>query len=160
MDDKSTKGNFMDSSKFHLWRACVSFCHVDKVLGEKERAWIESKSETLSFTPEQKAIILRDLVNPPRIMELLPLITKPSDRAFLVDQMRVLAYIDGTLDQEEKKKIEEIKGLLLSKINLTSLEKEIAQIENSFYDEDEVYKVHNKASFLESFHKKILKTIK
>jgi hypothetical protein len=150
----------MDSSKFHLWRACVSFCHVDKALGEKERTWIESKSETLSFTPEQKFIILSDLVDPPNIMDLLPHITKLSDRAFLVDQMRVLAYIDGTLHQEEKKRIEEIKALVLSKINLTSLEKEIAEVQRSFCDEDEDCKVHNKASFLESFHKKILKTIK
>jgi uncharacterized membrane protein YebE (DUF533 family) len=149
----------MDSSKFHLWRACISFCHVDKVLAEKERDWIESKSEMLAFTPEQKSQILADLVNPPSLLGLLPQITKPSDRAFLVDQIRVLAHLDGTLDLEEKKKIEEIKAIVLSKIDLVSLENQIAEEEKASYHEDEVYKVHNKASYLESLHKKILRVI-
>jgi hypothetical protein len=131
---------------------------VDKVLAEKERDWIESKSELLSFTPEQKAQLLSDLVNPPNLIELLTHITRPSDRAFLVDQMRVLAHMDGMMDQEEKKKIDEIRSLVLSKIDLPSVEKEIVALEKAHQNDS--FKVYNKASYLESLHKKILKTIK
>ena len=107
----------MDSSKFNLWRACFAFCQVDSELAKKEKLWLENKSESLNFTAEQKSILLNDLNFPPEINSLLPLITKPSDRAFLIDQMRVLAHIDGRMSQAEQLKIEETKKVVLSKIN-------------------------------------------
>ena len=143
----------MDSSKFNLWRACFAFCQVDSDLAKKEKSWIENKSESLKFTPEQKSILLSDLKSPPDINALLPLITKPSDRAFLVDQMRVLSHLDGTLSQVELTKIQEIKEIVLSKINQTALEQTIAADERASYHEDEVYKVDNESSFFERLHR-------
>jgi hypothetical protein len=72
--------------------------------------------------------------------------------------MRVLAHMDGMMDQEEKKKIDEIRSLVLSKIDLPSVEKEIVALEKAHQNDS--FKVYNKASYLESLHKKILKTIK
>jgi hypothetical protein len=45
------------------------------------------------------------------MISVLKNVTKPSDRSFLVDQMRVLTRIDGKLSQQEKVKIEEFKNL-------------------------------------------------
>ena len=143
----------MDSSKFNLWRACFAFCQVDSELAKKEKLWLENKSESLNFTAEQKSILLNDLNFPPEISSLLPLITKPSDRAFLIDQMRVLAHIDGRMSQAEQLKIEETKKVVLSKINLTELEQKIAALEMVSYHEDEVYKVDNESSFFERLHR-------
>ena len=143
----------MDLSKFNLWRACFSFCHVDAKLAAEEKKWLMEKSHLLKFTPEQKETLMGDLKNPPVIKMILPLITKPSDRAFLIDQMRFIAHIDGNLSPEEKAKITEIKNIVLSKINLTALEQQIAADEMASYHEDEVYKVDNDASFFERLHR-------
>lgn len=149
----------MDSSKFNLWRACFAFCHIDKVIADQEKEWLLNKAETLKFTPEEKEILLNDLKSPPDMDKILPLITRPSDRGFLVDQIRVLAKIDGTLSPEEKQKIEEIKSAVLSRINLNELERTVAIDERESYSEDEVYKVHNKNSYFESVHRKLQKLI-
>lgn len=149
----------MDSSKFNVWRACFAFCQIDKELAQEERKWIEEKSNTLNFTNEQRTILLGDLNSPPEIHSILPLITKPSDRAFLVDQMRFLSRIDGTFSPEEKKKIEEIRSIVLSKVNLAAAEAQVAADELASYHEDEVYKVNNKHSFFERLHRFAHKTI-
>lgn len=149
----------MDSSKFNLWRACFSFCQVDEKLAAEEKEWLEEKSEMLKCTPEQKKILLSDLRNPPDIESILPQITKPSDRAFLVDQMRVLAFIDGQASPVEKAKIEKVKSIVLSKINLTALEQQIADDEMASYHEDEVYRTDNEASFFERLHRYAQKTL-
>lgn len=143
----------MDSSKFNLWRACFSFCQVDSKLAAEEKKWLETKSEILKLSPDQKQTLLKDVQNPPDINSILPLITKPSDRAFLVDQMRVIAHIDGNLSPAEKAKIDEVKNIVLSKINLTEIEKQIAAEDMASYHEDEVYKVGNEASIFERFHR-------
>ena len=149
----------MDSSKFNVWRACFIFCQVDSELADKERVWIENKYETLKFTPEQRDILLNDIKSPPDINKILPLITRPADRAFLVDQMRVLSHIDGQLTPPEQKKIEEIKNVVLSSVNLTELEQKIAADELASYHEDEVYKVTNEHSFFERLHRFAQKVI-
>ncbi len=143
----------MDSSKFNLWRACCSFCQLDSKLAEQEKKWLEGKAESLKLSAEEKRILLNDISNPPDLTAILPLITRPSDRAFLVDQMRVLAFIDGDLSPVEKAKIDEVKALVLSKINLTELEQKIADDEMSSYHEDEVYKVDNESSLFERLHR-------
>lgn len=149
----------MDSSKFNLWRACFAFCQVDLELARKEKEWIQNKLTNLEFTQDQMATLQSDIKSPPDITTILPLITKPSDRAFLVDQMRVLAHIDGSFSQQERLKIEEIKNLVLSKVNLTELEQKIADDERASYHEDEVYKSYNKDSIFESLHRYLQKTI-
>lgn len=149
----------MDSSKFNLWRACFAFCQVDQELARKEKEWIQSKINFLKFTEDQKKILEADLVSPPEITPILEQITRPSDRAFLLDQMRVLAHIDGTVAQAERQKIEEIKAKVLAKVNLSELEAQIAADEKASYHEDEVYKVHNKDSAFEALHRYIQKTI-
>lgn len=145
----------MDSSKFNLWRACFAFCQIDQELARKEREWIQSKINFLKFTDEQKKLLEADLVSPPDINPILDQITRPSDRAFLLDQMRVLAHIDGSVAQQERLKIEEIKAKVLAKVNLSELETQIAADEKASYHEDEVYKVHNKDSAFEALHRYI-----
>lgn len=148
----------MDSSKFNLWRAAMAFTMVDKTLASQEQEWIKSKFEILKFTKEQTDILLNDAKNPPELESLLPLITKPSDRAFLIDQMRHLSKIDGHLAPSEKEKIEKLKEIVLSKINLPELENLIAADEKASYHEDEVYKVNNPGSIFESIIRSIQKT--
>lgn len=147
----------MDDSKFNLWRACFSFCFVDGFLDPEEQKWIDSKLTTLSFTEAQKKILLRDLKSPPDIDKLLPLITKPADRGFLINHIRMLSNLDSKLSSSEKAKIDEMHKGVMSKIDLNALNDIIAADEKASYHEDEVYKVDNKHSYIEKVVKDLMK---
>lgn len=149
----------MEESKFNLWRACFSFCFVDGFLAPKEHEWIESKISTLAFSGDQLKVLIQDLKSPPAIEKLLPLITKPADRGFLVNHVRVLAKLDSDLSVEEKQKIQMVLQAITSKIDMKALNDVIAQDEKASYHEDEVYKVHNKHSFVESLVMSLMKKI-
>jgi hypothetical protein len=149
----------MDTSKFNLWRACFSFCFVDGFLDAKENEWIMSKIDSLPFSADQIATLKKDLKSPPDIDNLLPLITKPADRGFLVNHVRMLATLDNQVSDSEKKEIQDIYKQVMSKVDLPALNNQIAEDEKASYHEDEVYKVHNKSSFIEKVYKGLLKKL-
>lgn len=146
----------MDNSKFNLWRATFSFCFVDDFLSPEETSFIEEKVKALSFTKEQKEMLMNDLKNPPSIEKLLPLITSPADRGFLINNIRLLSRIDN-LSPVEKMRIEELKNKILSKIDLAAVTKEVHDDEMRSYHEDEVYGVVNKNLYSEALVKKLMK---
>lgn len=149
----------MDQSKFNLWRACFSFCFVDGFLDPKEEQWIKEKITNLPFTQDQKQTLVNDLKNPPDVETLLPLITKPADRGFLVNHLRLLSKIDSHLSSSEKVKIEAVNKAVLSKVDLVGLDKLIEADEKASYHEDEVYKVDNKHSYVEHLVKGLMKIL-
>ena len=98
-----------------------------------------------------------DLVSPADFSSILPLITKPADRGFIVNHVRMLAQIDGTFSPEEKEKIENVRGTVLTKLDMDDLNSIIAADEKASYHEDEVYKVDNKHSYIEYVVKGLIK---
>lgn len=160
LTEKSQKEVHMDSSKFNMWRALFAFCHIDHKLAAQEEKWMIEKAEHLPFSEEQKALLLKDVKSPPDLNSIIPAVTKPSDRSFLLDQMRVLSRIDGSFSAEEKQKIEEYRSAILAKVNLNELEEKVADDERESYSDDEIYKVDNKHSFFESIHRKVQKMMK
>ena len=118
----------MEDSKFNLWRATFSFCFVDGFLSPEETSFIEEKVKALPFSKEQKEILMKDLSFPPSIDKLLPLITAPADRGFLINNIRLLSRIDN-LSPAEKVKIESLTQEVLKKINLAGLETESLALE-------------------------------
>jgi hypothetical protein len=118
----------MDSSKFNLWRSLFAFCHIDGKVTPEEVQWMTAKLSGLNFTDEQKNILQTDYRAPPRILDLLPLITKPSDRAFLVDQMRVIGHLDKDFSESEKNKMQLVHKEVMSRINLPELESMVSQV--------------------------------
>ena len=149
----------MDDSKFNLWRACFSFCFVDGFLALEEQKWIESKLATLTFSDVQKKILINDLKSAPDIENLLPLITKPADRGFLINHIRILSTLDSELSSSEKAKIDEMHKTVMSKIELKVMNDIIAADEKASYHEDEVYKVHNKHSYVEKMVMDLMKLL-
>lgn len=143
----------MNQSKFYLWRACFSFCFVDGFLSPEEKAWVDEKLNMINFSDSQKQTLIKDLVSPPDIDQLLPLVTSPADRGFLVNHIRLLSKIDKTISEAEKKKIEMIEKAVLSKIDLKSLQGQVAQVET---EEDEFF-VHNKHSYVEKVLKGLMR---
>jgi hypothetical protein len=118
----------MDSSKFNLWRACFSFCFIDGFLSPAEERWIEEKLTTLPFSADQRTQLMSDLKAQPNIAELLPLITRPADRGFLVNHLRMLAQLDGALSEAEVDKIHKVTGMVMQKIDLSGLEQQLSEI--------------------------------
>lgn len=149
----------MDSSRFNLWRASFSFCFIDGFLSPEEENWIDEKIKLLPFTNDQKKILIGDLKNAPNLKELLPLITRPADRGFLANNLRVLAKLDNQLSIQEKEKIDQIINAILAGINLNDLKKQVQDDEIQSYHEDEVYQVYNKHSYSERIIKSLMKTL-
>lgn len=146
----------MDDSKFNLWRATFSFCFVDGFLSPEETAYLDEKLAILPLTADQKKVLMADLKSPPDIDGLLPLITKPADRGFLVNNIRSLSRIDN-LSESEKKKIQVILDKVMQKIDVTHVSNTVAEDEHASYHEDEVFKVHNKNLYSERIIKKLMK---
>ena len=149
----------MDDSKFNLWRATFSFCFVDGFLKPEEQKYIEEKLKTLKFTDGQKTILMKDLVSPPNFASLIPLITKPADRSFIVNHVRMLANIDNELTGIEKQKIENVLQTVLSKVDMPGLNKVVADDEKASYHEDEVYKLDSRPGYSEKVIKSLLKLL-
>jgi hypothetical protein len=145
----------MEESKFNVWRACFSFCFVDGFVDSHERKWIDERLATLPLSPLQKQTLMNDLKDPPKVSALLPLITKPSDRSFLVDQIRYLAHIDNDLSELEKAKILKVKNEVMGSINVKSLEEIISEEDKT----EEEFVVHNKHSYIERALKGLMKTV-
>lgn len=148
----------MEDSKFNLWRATFSFCFVDGFLSSQESDYVQEKLEALPFTAEQKKTLMTDLKSPPDIDKLFPLITKPADRGFLVNNIRLLSRIDN-LSPSEKEKISSIEKKVMSKIDMEAVEMKVALDELASYDEEEVYKVHNKNLYSEKLIKSLMKKL-
>lgn len=91
----------MEDSKFNLWRATFSFCFVDGFLSPQESEYLEEKMNALPFSADQKRILMSDLKSPPDIESILPLITKPADRGFLINNIRLLSRIDNLSPSEK-----------------------------------------------------------
>jgi len=128
-------------------------------LDDTEEAWINNKLQTLPFTKEQIETLKKDLSNPPEIETLLPLITKPADRGFLVNHIRILSKIDNEISETERKQIQQIHDQVMKKVDLPKLNSLIAEDEKASYHEDEVYKVDNKHSFIEKLFKGLQKNL-
>jgi hypothetical protein len=149
----------MDSSKFNLWRASFSFCFIDGFLSPEESNWIDEKIKLLPFTKEQKDTLIKDLKDSPKLNELLPLITKPADRGFLANNLRILAKLDNQLSIKEKEQIDLMIDTILKGINLNELKKIVQDDEIQSYHEDDAYQIHNKHSYSEKIIKNLMKTL-
>jgi len=107
----------------------------------------------------RKKILINDLKSAPDIENLLPLITKPVDRGFLINHIRILSTLDSELSSSEKAKIDEMHKTVMSKIDLKVMNDIIAADEKASYHEDEVYKVHNKHSYVEKMVMDLMKLL-
>lgn len=148
----------MDESKFNLWRATFSFCFVDGFLSPEETSYIEERLKSLALSPEQRNTLMQDLKSPPDIEKLFTLIQRPADRGILINNIRVLSRLDG-LAPAEKQKIDALQKRVMERVNLEELNRVIAEDERASYHEDEVYKVDNKSSYIESTLKRLLKAM-
>lgn len=148
---------FFNDSKFHMWRGCVAAVWADGVVSSEEREWVLKKIEGLPFTPEQKETLLKDLEGRGDFAEIVSKITDKKDRAFLAHQIRVIGNLDKNYSEEEKKLFSAWHDSVMKGVDLSELEKIVAEDEKLSYHEDEVYKAHNKTSIFERTFRSVQK---
>jgi uncharacterized membrane protein YebE (DUF533 family) len=149
----------MDESKFQLWRASFAFCFLDGILDEKEKLWIQDKMTSLPFNENQKQQLLKELKNPPALVNILPLITKPADRGFLINHIRFLASLDKVITKQEKAKIENLLQQVFKQIDEAQLMNQLSAWEKDHLARlnSESLQSPHKHSFLERLINQLLK---
>lgn len=105
-------------SKLALWRSAISIAHADGKITNSERALIHDFLQSHDFSPEQVAILDKDLAGGVRIEDVFSLITDHRDRAHLINFARVLVNVDGDFDDAERKIMEHITAAHAEAINL------------------------------------------
>lgn len=149
----------MSESKFNMWRSCVAVVHLDKIVTNEEKKWVEDKSKNLPLSQEQRNILRNDLETGLHFEEAFKKISEKKDLAFLLNTMRVIGFLDKDFSAVEKEKFKKLEDIILKGIDLISIEKEVRDMEIQSYHEDEVYEVANRSSMFEKIHMAFMKFI-
>lgn len=118
----------INDSKFNMWRACIGSLHFDEQISSEERVWAEEKLKALAFTPEQKALLKKDLEFGNNFDECFAKITDKVDRAFLVNTLRVLGHLDRNFSAAEKEKFKTVEESVLNGIDFNEVIRSIEAV--------------------------------
>lgn len=143
----------INSSKFSMWRACISVVHLDGRLTTDEDQWVKQKIESLPLSQEQKAILQQDLSNGIDFDSVIADISEPKDKAFLLHLLRVIAHLDGDFSSDEKQAYAKLEKIVLSRLDLAKFEKQAQEIEDASYKN---VPLDNKSSLFEAVIKNIV----
>ncbi len=143
----------IDSSKFSMWRACISVVHLDGRLTSDEDNWVKQKIQSLPLSAEQKAVLEQDLAVGLNFDEVIKNITEPKDKAFLLHLVRVISYIDGDFSSDEKQAYAKLEKIVLSRLDLAKFEEQAQAIEDASYKN---IPLDNKSSLFEAAIKNII----
>jgi tellurite resistance protein len=128
----------MTESKFNMWRACVAAVHIDGFISPQERAWVEEKIHKLPLTNDQKLTLIADLEDPQDFENFFSKITDKRDLAFLLNTLRVIAYLDKNFSDKEKEKYKKLETMILKGLDLNKIALEVEAIEKNDYHRDQL----------------------
>ncbi|PIP89864.1 MAG: hypothetical protein COW01_06355 [Bdellovibrionales bacterium CG12_big_fil_rev_8_21_14_0_65_38_15] len=143
----------INSSKFSMWRACISVVHLDGRLSTDEDHWVKQKIQSLPLSNEQKAILEGDLANGLDFDKVIQNITEPKDKAFLLHLVRVISYLDGDFSRDEKQAYAKLEKIVLGRLDLAKFEEQAQAIEDASYKN---VPLDNKSSLFEAAIKNII----
>lgn len=149
----------MAESKFNMWRSCVAAVHLDNLVTGEERKWVEEKIRKLPLSNDQRLILIADLETKVDFEEAFKKITDKKDLAFLLNTLRVIAYLDKDFSDVEKTSFKKLEAIVLKGINLEAITAEVEAMELQSYHEAEVYKNNNRASIFERVYHSFMKFI-
>jgi hypothetical protein len=115
----------INDSKFNMWRACVAAVHLDQLVTPEERKWVEEKIRTLPLTNDQRLILIRDLEIGNNFEVCFEKITDKVDKAFLLNTLRVIGYLDHNFSHGEKESFKKLENIVLKGINLEEITKQV-----------------------------------
>lgn len=143
----------INSSKFSMWRACISVVHLDGRLSTDEDYWVKQKIQSLPLSNEQKATLEGDLANGLDFDKVIQNITEPKDKAFLLHLVRVISYLDGDFSSDEKQAYAKLEKIVLGRLDLAKFEEQAQAIEDASYKN---VPLDNKSSLFEAVIKNII----
>ncbi len=149
--------NEISESKFNAWRACLAVLLIDSKITPEEKKWFEEKLKIIPFSLEQKNILINDFKNGVELESLLPQITDKVDRAFLVDNFRIIANLDRNFSKIEMEKFKNLEAKILKELNLKDLSEKIQKMENDSYSKSSQSQTQNSKSIFENLISSFIK---
>ena len=131
-----------------MWRACMTVFHLDGKISAMEKQWAEDKINSLPISNEEKDILRNDFKTPSSLKTLIPKITHPPDKAFLLHMINVLGHLDGEFHESERQVFLTLQKEIMGGLKMSNIEDEVKKME------EESYAINNKASLLEHVFKK------
>lgn len=93
----------MSESQFYMWRAIFALAHADHVVTAEELDFMQGILQSESFTPDQKAVLEKDITEPQDITKMFMSIAEEEDRSHFFYFARMLCWSDGDFDEQEQK---------------------------------------------------------
>lgn len=118
----------VNDSKFNMWRACVAVVHLDLVVTPEERKWVEEKIRTLPLSNDQRLILIRDLEIGNNFEDCFAKITDKVDKAFLLNTVRVISYLDHSFSQVEKDSFKKLESIILKDLDIDEITKQVEHL--------------------------------
>lgn len=106
MDNNS---GYINESRFYMWRAIFAVAHADGVLTIEETDFLSKCLEKDNFSPGQRQILMRDLMQPQSISNMFEHVFDEEDKIDFFIYAEELGTIDGHFCGEEKKSINSLK---------------------------------------------------
>jgi len=119
----------LSDSQFNMWRCVIAIAHADGKLQPEELEYLERVFARLDqvhgLTPEQKNAFSRELAQPRKIADLLPLVTEPQFRGALIHFGEVLAWADNEVSVDEENILKSLRAEHLGKMDMDTLRAEV-----------------------------------
>ncbi|MBI2520774.1 MAG: TerB family tellurite resistance protein [Bdellovibrio sp.] len=143
----------LTESKLFMWRACMTIFHLDGKITPAEQKWAEEKINSLPISREEKDILRADFKSPPALKSLIPKITHPPDKAFLLHMVNVLGHLDGEFHESEKQLFSSLQNEIMGCLDMSAIERDVQKMEADSYDKKAVFAINNRSSLFEHVYK-------
>ena len=125
-------GEFMNKSRFNMWRAVVAMIHADNVVQPHEIHFIAEQTKNLDLSEEQRGIVNDDMQTPQDINSFFHGMTNPKDKEDFFHFARALSWSDGVFSVNEKDLLENLRNLHMAAEDISIME-EAAKSFQGFY---------------------------
>jgi uncharacterized membrane protein YebE (DUF533 family) len=108
-------------SEFQMWRAVFALAHADGKVTDTEVRFMAEALEDISFSPEQKTVLMDDIKNPKNIFEMFKDIKNPKDQTRFFEFAHDIVWVDGDFGKEEQAIMLELQKIQLHQVNVDHL---------------------------------------
>ena len=96
-------------SRFYMWRAVFAIAHADGIVTVEETNFLSKCMERDFFSPGQRQILTRDLIEPQSVSRMFAHVLNEEDKLDFFILAEELSEIDGDFSSSEKKSINSLK---------------------------------------------------
>lgn len=115
----------LSQSRFYMWRAVFAIAHTDGRVTADEIAFAKNYLQNVTFSTEQKDVLLNDLAEPQDVKSLLEQVTDIADQADFFQFATMLGWSDGDASASEQKLIDRLNDQQMSRFNRDDIARKI-----------------------------------